>query len=190
MVRLELLTGMRPGEVIQMTMRSIDTTGPVWIYTPPLHWTSHHGKARRVYIGPKAQDILRPWLRTSLDEPLFQPIEAESERSARRRAARKTKLWPSHVARYAAARKERPGRAKGNMDSVASYGRAIARDCAEAGIPAWSPHGLRHAAASELRRQFGEESTRLILGHSKLDTTRLYGEVDQPKAAEAMCRIG
>jgi hypothetical protein len=49
---------------------------------------------------------------------------------------------------------------------------------------------LRHTAASELRREFGEETTRLILGHSKLDTTRLYGEVDQAKAAEAMGKIG
>jgi integrase len=190
MIPLQLLTGMRPGEVIQMTMRSIDTTGPVWIYTPPRHKTSHHGKARRVYIGPKAQDNLRPWLRTSLDEPLFQPIEAEAERSARRRAARATPLWPPHVARYAAARKERLERAKGDIYTVASYRRAIARACAEAGIPAWSPHGLRHAAASELRRQFGEEVTRLVLGHSRLDTTRLYGEVDQVKAAEAMGKIG
>jgi integrase len=190
MIRLQLLTGMRPGEVVQMTMRGLDMTGTVWTYSPALFKSQHHRKARRIYFGPRAQEILRPWLRTSLDEPLFQPVEAEAERSEWRRAARATKLWPSHVAHQARKRAQRPERAKGTMYTVASYRRAIARACAEAGIPAWSPHGLRHAAASELRRQFGEETTRLILGHSRLDTTRLYGEVDQVKAAEAMGKIG
>jgi hypothetical protein len=45
---------------------------------------------------------------------------------------------------------------------------------------------LRHAAASEI----GEETTRLVLGHSRLDTTQLYGEVDQSKAVDAMEKAG
>ena len=175
MIRLQLLTGMRPGEVVQMTMRAIDTTAPVWIYSPPRFKTQHHhGKQRRVFIGPRAQVILRDWIRTELDVPLFQPREAEAERSARRREARTTKLWESHVLHQARKKAEREQRRDGASYTVASYRRAIARACDEAGIPVWSPHGLRHAAASELRREFGEETTRLVLGHSKLDTTRLY----------------
>jgi len=76
------------------------------------------------------------------------------------------------------------------MYTVASYRRAIARACLETGIPACNPHGLRHKAASETRREFGEGTTRLILGHSRIDTTRLYGELDQVKAAEAVGNIG
>jgi integrase len=190
MIRLQLLSGVRPGEVVQMTMRAIDTTGPVWIFTPREHKTAHHGKGRRVFLGPRAQDILRPWLRTELDAPLFQPREARAEQNAQRRANRATKLWPSHVRHQDKKRAPRPLRAPRDRYDVASYRRAIARACQEAGIPAWNPHGLRHTAASELRRQFGEETTRLVLGHSRLDTTRLYGEADQARAAEAMGKIG
>jgi integrase len=190
MIRLQLLSGMRHGEVVQMTMRALDMTGSVWIFTPPRHKTAHHRKQRRVFLGPRAQEILRPWLRTELDAPLFQPREARADQNAQRRANRVTKLWPSHIRHQAKKRVSRPLRAPRDRYDVASYRRAIARACAEAGIPAWNPHGLRHTAASELRRQFGEETTRLVLGHSRLDTTRLYGEADQAKAAEAMGKIG
>jgi integrase len=190
MIRLQLYSGMRAGEVIQMTMRSLDLAGKVWVFTPPRYKSEHHGKIRRVFLGPRSQEILKPWLRTELDAPLFQPREAEAERSAKRRADRTTKLWPSHIACQARKRVKHPERAPGERYTVASYRRAIARACLEAGVPVWSPHALRHAAASEFRREFGEETTRLILGHSKLDTTRLYGEADHARAAEAMEKIG
>jgi integrase len=190
MIRLQLLSGMRPGEVVQMAMRAIDTTGPVWIFTPPRHKTAHHRKQRRVFLGPRAQETLRPWLRTELDAPLFQPGESRAERNAQRRANRVTKLWPSHVRHQARKRVLRPLRAPRDRYDVASYRQAIARTCHEADIPAWNPHGLRHTAASELRRQFGEETTRHVVGHSRFDTTRLHGEADQVRAAEAMGKIG
>jgi integrase len=190
MIRLQLLSGMRPGEVVQMTMRALDTAGPVWIFTPPRHKTAHHRKQRRVFLGPRAQEVLRPWLRTELDAPLFQPREARADQNAQRRANRATKLWPSHIRHQARKRVSLPLRAPRDRYDVASYRRAIARTCHEAGIPAWNPHGLRHTAATCLRREFGEEVARLVLGHSRLDTTRLYGEADQAKAAEAMGKIG
>ena len=59
-----------------MTRRPIDVTGKVWIDSPPQFKTQHDGEARRIYIGPRAQEVLRPWLRTELDAPPFQPIEA------------------------------------------------------------------------------------------------------------------
>ena len=34
MVRLQALTGMRGGELVVMRPVDIDTTGPVWLYTP------------------------------------------------------------------------------------------------------------------------------------------------------------
>jgi integrase len=34
MVRLQLLTGMRPGEVVIMRAIDLDTTGPIWLYRP------------------------------------------------------------------------------------------------------------------------------------------------------------
>jgi integrase len=65
MVRLQLLTGMRAGEVMAMRDVDVEATGPVWRYRPASHKNAHRGKDRVIFIGPKAQDVLRPWLRVS-----------------------------------------------------------------------------------------------------------------------------
>jgi integrase len=80
MVELQRLTGMRPGEVTIMRTCDLDTSGRVWIFTPETHKTEHHGRVRKIYIGPQAQAILRPWLRTDLMAYLFSPRDAMEER--------------------------------------------------------------------------------------------------------------
>ncbi len=62
MVRLQRLTGMRPGELVIMRPADIDRTGDVWEYRPQRHKTQHRGKSRTIYIGPRAQEILAPWV--------------------------------------------------------------------------------------------------------------------------------
>jgi integrase len=62
MIRLQLLTGMRPGEVCQMRACDLDTSGEVWLYRPASHKTQHRGKARVVALGPCAQGVLLPFL--------------------------------------------------------------------------------------------------------------------------------
>ena len=54
----------------------------------------------------------------------------------------------------------------------------------------WSPNQLRHAAGTEVRRQFGLEAAQVVLGHSKADVTQVYAERDQALAAEIMQKIG
>jgi integrase len=72
MARLQLATGMRPGEVIRVRGRDVDRSLSVWVYTPAEHKTEHHGKARRIAIGPKGQAILGPWLdRAKPDDHCF-----------------------------------------------------------------------------------------------------------------------
>jgi integrase len=63
MVQVQRLTGARPGEVCAMRACDIDRSGPVWLYNPKKHKTRHRGKRRVVAIGPKAQAIIRCWLR-------------------------------------------------------------------------------------------------------------------------------
>lgn len=60
----------------------------------------------------------------------------------------------------------------------------------KAAIPRWSPNQLRHSTATALRKQFGIEAARLILGHSKIETSEIYAERDQAKAAEIMREVG
>jgi integrase len=62
MIELQRLTGMRPGELCILRPMDIDRTGDTWEYRPTEHKTAHHERDRIVPIGPKGQDILRPFL--------------------------------------------------------------------------------------------------------------------------------
>jgi hypothetical protein len=50
-------------------MRTIDinTAGAIWEYQPWRHKTEHHERERVVPLGPRAQEVLEPWLRTELE---------------------------------------------------------------------------------------------------------------------------
>ena len=54
----------------------------------------------------------------------------------------------------------------------------------------WHPHQLRHNAATKLRKEFGIEVARIILGHQSASVTEIYAEVDDEKAKSIMKRIG
>ena len=187
MVELQRLSGMRPGEVVIVRTSDLDTSGRVWVYTPESHKTEHHGRERRIYLGPQAQAILRPWLRTDLTAYLFQPREAMEAYRAELRRNRKTPMTPSQEAR---ARKRTPKKSPGDRYDTDSYRRAIAYGCKRAGIPKWHPHRLRHSAATRLRKEFGLDVARAVLGHSTPVVTEVYAELDGAKAAEAMERVG
>ncbi len=73
MLRLQLLTAMRPGEVVAMRACDLNTSGKIWTYTPQQHKTQHHGHERRVYLGPQSQRIIKPFMRRKTDAPLFAP---------------------------------------------------------------------------------------------------------------------
>jgi len=51
---------------------------------------------------------------------------------------------------------------------------------------AWS----RNAPATELRKEFGIEAARIILGHRSAAITEVYAEKDEQQAIEAMMKIG
>jgi integrase len=186
MVEIQRLTGMRPGEVTIMRMMDLDTSGKVWEYVPGRHKTEHHERERRICIGPKAQEILRTWLRTDLGAYLFSPREAESERLATMRERRKTRVQPSQKDR----RKLGKARPIGDFYTVRAYYTAIARACRKSGVPVWGANRLRHNAATRLRREYGLDVARVILGHSSPAVTEVYAEVDREKAALVMAQIG
>jgi integrase len=187
MAELQWHTGMRPGEVLIMRGCDIDVKGKVWAYTPQAHKTQHRGHKRLIYLGPKAQQILKPFLKTNLEAFLFSPVDAEAFHSAQRRTRRRTKLTPSQRDRT---RKPKPKRAPGLAYDIASYRRAIARGCKRAEVAPWSPHRLRHSAATRFRKEFGLEVARAILGHRTPVVTEIYAELDGTIAASTMERVG
>ncbi len=44
--------------------------------------------------------------------------------------------------------------------------------------------------ATSLRKEFGLETARIILGHRSAAITEIYAELDQQKALEAIVRVG
>jgi integrase len=86
--------------------------------------------------------------------------------------------------------KRNPRKAPGEKYTTDSYREAIIYACRRAGVPEWHPNQLRHSAATVLRREFGLETAKAVLGHSTLATTQVYAEADLQKAMRAMERMG
>jgi integrase len=186
MVRLQLLTGMRPGEVCIVRPRDVDRSGDVWQYRPGRHKTEHHGRKRLIYIGPQAQEVLAPYLEREPEAYCFSPRESLLWWHAKRRTRRKTRVQPSQVDR------SRPG-GRGSVGVVyshMSYQKSISGACRKGGIPHWHPNQLRHTAATKVRAEFGLEAAQAILGHSRADVTQVYAERDSAGAIAAMGAIG
>lgn len=198
MIQLQRVTGMRSGEVCRMRMADINTQGTTWTYTPARHKTLYRGHSRIVYLGPKAQEILKPWLRTDLEGNLFQPAEADAWRREQRHAKRTTPLSCGN--RPGSHRTKNPRKKPGYGYTAQSYGRAINyaidkcnRERAkrgEAEIPHWHPHQLRHNAATLYRKEYGLEVARVLLGHQTAAITEIYAQRDETRAIEAMSKIG
>jgi integrase len=228
MARLQLLTGMRPGEVVVMRGMDLEMTGKVWVYRPGSdagphgkHKTAYRGQARVILIGPRAQEVLRPWLRLNLQEYLFQPREAMARFRAELRRTRKTPLPPSQTRRCP---KKHARRAPSDRYRVSSYDHAVMAACDAAFPPPaplarregetkkkwlvrigtegwaevkrwrhahrWHPNQLRHTKATELRREFGLDAARAVLGHRSPQITEVYAEIDVAKAAQVMEKLG
>ena len=188
MVRLQRLMACRPGEIIRLRPVDIDRTQDIWEYRPQRHKTEHHDLARVIFIGPRGQAILRPYLLRPSTDYCFDPVESEEQRRRRRRSARRTPL----------ACRERPStgahtsvkRAPGNCYTIHSYRRAIHRACDRANIPRWNPNRLRHMAATEIRRSHGLEAAQVMLGHAAANTTEIYAERDKRLAQAIASKIG
>lgn len=124
MIELQRYTGMRPGEVVELRPADVTIgTDGLWSYRPAKFKTQHHDDAERVvFIGPRGQDVLRPFLSNrDPDAFCFSPREATEWRNAQRRANRRTRVQPSQVDR------RKPDRWKqlGEKYTAASYRCAI-----------------------------------------------------------------
>jgi integrase len=186
MITLQRLTGARPGEICRMRACDIDMTGEVWVFRPLKHKNLLRGHQREIYIGPKAQQIIREFLKPNTEAYLFSPRDRLRERYQEMRTRRESRVQPSQVCR----KKKRPKKQVGEWYTTYSYRRAIRRACTKAKVPAWFPHQLRHSAATYLRKQFGVELARIILGHKTAFTTEIYAEADRQQAMDVVAKIG
>lgn len=188
MVRFQVLTGARPGEVCKLRPCDIDRSGEVWQAKLVEHKTAHHGKDRTILIGPQAQDVLRPYLLRGANDYCFSPGESVAWWRDQRAASRKTPLSCGNSA--GTNRKRKPVRKPGGHFKTGSYAVAITRACVKAGVEHWSPNQLRHTAGTEVRREFGLEAAQVILGHSQANVTQVYAERDLAKGIQVAKAIG
>ena len=54
----------------------------------------------------------------------------------------------------------------------------------------FSPHQLRHTAATTIRREYDIEQARIILGHSSAFTTEIYAKAESDAAKAVVGKIG
>jgi integrase len=189
LIQLQLLTAARSGELIALRPVDLNTAGPVWTYSPSQHKTAHHDRERVIYFGPRAQEVLAPFLTNRpVTHHLFSAAEAEEEHRALKHAARKTPV--SYGNRPGTNRQVSPAWKPGDCYTLAAYRRAITRACEKAGISAWHPHRLRHSAGTNLRAEFGLEVAQVMLGHARADVTQVYAEVNREKALDIASRVG
>lgn len=127
MIRLQLLTGARPGEICLMRTMDIDRSGTVWVYRPRHHKTEHHGIDREILIGGRAQDVLAPFLKFDPEAHVFSPSDVDAWRRRRISDARKTPQSCGN--RPGTNRAKRPKIQPGDRYGVHAYARAIQRAC-------------------------------------------------------------
>lgn len=204
MIQVQLLGAMRPAEVTIMRPCDIDMTNPeLWIYRPKSYKTEWLERPREVFLGPRCQEVLKPFLNRPDESYLFSPKEAEQfrndERGESRDPDRKTKIYPFELRyrqkRKQAAKARRSKRPKGEHYSVSSYRRAIEygikqgrREGVE--IAEWCPRQLRHTMATRVRDELGLEAAQVICGHAKCDVTQVYAASNRKLGIQVASKLG
>jgi integrase len=204
LVQIQQLTGARPGEIVCMRRRDISTTAGepvripntsidaiaangVWFYVPASHKNIHRGKPRVLALGPRAQEVLRPFVAGRRpDDSIFSPEEAYR--------------WHLERNERCTDYLDAGGSVRDQYDSK-TYGRAVSRAIKRineqrfaegplALLPHWSPGQIRHTTATDVRARFGRETAAEFLGHSGLEMIDRYAEQALETAARIATAIG
>ena len=154
---------MRPCELCALKWSLIDTSREPWVYRVPAEvnkndWRGELGQPRVVCIGPKARAILERH-KDGGDVP-FSPSRAFGEYLDARRAARATPFYGR------AKGAPRVPRVLGERWTTDAYTKTIRAACGKAKITPWGANRLRHTFGTEVRRAFGLEAARAVLGHT------------------------
>jgi integrase len=152
MLRVQWYLGVRSDSICHAKAEQFDRSGSLWKWRPK-HKTDHLGHDLVVFIGPRCQAILKPYLdKKRAGEFLFSPRDA-------RRCVRYRKRYDS-----------------------ATYRRAVrnairrVNAAAKEKIPEWTPHQLRHAKGHAVRDRFGIEAAQAVLGHNSIKATQIYSD--------------
>lgn len=169
MVRIQLATGMRPGEVCALRWKDIEKQPEneearklgLWRYVVDEPKNAHHGDVDPTvyWLGPECQELLRK-LRKPPVAFVFSPKDTVQQR------------WPGGA----------PGLMQEATDryTTMAYRQAIERACAAAGVPRFTPHKLRHLALTEIANstELGVMAANRAANHRSMETTLGYVHPD------------
>lgn len=157
MLRVHWYLGVRGKSLCLATPEQFDTSGPLWIWKPR-HKTEWRGHDLTVFVGPRCQKVLKPYLkRTKPGHFLFTPRDV-----ARASPRFRNRYYPATYAQAVKAALERV-----NRDLEPSSPRYVTP---------WTPHQIRHSKGHTVRARFGIEAAQATLGHKSLSSTEVYSE--------------
>jgi integrase len=190
MVQLILLTGARPKEICGLTGEQLDRETDPWTYRPRRHKTSWRRQRRVIKFGPRAQEILRPFLRANPSEIIFQPREAVAAMREALKNPNRSERERTRVRRA----KRKPGvtnhRLPGERYSADTLGKALRRVVRRHNITPWTAYQLRHTRGTEVSKIYGSDSARKLLGKKSAADMVRYDHSDEFEAARVMKELG
>lgn len=201
LLQVQRLSGARCKEICEMRPCDLEIEEEKWLYKPSKHKTMYKGKQRSIVLGPRAQSILSRYLKRPSSSFMFSPSE-QLEITIKQRIAKAKGHRRTPRVKVAS-----PKRSPGEKYSTDSVRRSVYRACEQAfPVPVgmsnkeakewrrqhkWSPHQLRHAAATDIRRQTSSlDLAQSVLGHCDPRTTARYAEVDLSSVVDLMRAIG
>ena len=154
-LRLQRLTGMRPGEVLELRPCDLDRSSEPWLYKPQSGGkTLHLEQPRRVYLGPHARSLLSPWLVACPDRELLFRVPAR------------------HGDRHVAVR-------------IEFLRFRLAEACRIVGVPVITPHQIRHTYATDLHRRYEDDKlVAAAIGDTPEVARRVYVDDPNDAAAK------
>ena len=181
MLQLIWHTAMRPYEVCNMRPFDILCDNPkCWLYIPgrdqtPVgqHKTTQFERVKVIPLASKSQKILIARITDfNSKEYIFSPKEAMQEHIENKSIKRKTPLKYGNSP--GTNRKTNPMVNPGQKYTHNSLRNACKRGCVRAGVEVFVPYDLRRTIATGARSILGKEAAKVLLGHTRTDTTDLY----------------
>lgn len=185
MIELQLLTGMRSTELCILRPCDLETSGEIWFYRPAMYKSQYLDKETEkvICIGPRGQEIIRPYLKRRLEEFVFSPAESEK---MRKEFDKNTPLNDRYDRRtYRKAVQYAIKKANDAREAEAEAKGAKFKE-----IPMWTPHQLRHTATTRAAKEFGIEVAKAATGHAHISTTQIYAERDLESAIRVARKFG
>lgn len=183
MIQVHWLTGMRSDELTAMRGADITQRPDVWLYSPQRHKTQYRGKAKVIPLGPRARELLKPYLPKNPEDYVFSPARSFIEigrKPTRAMQKRYAAASYNHAIKHAFLRLAKANHAAGkaaDQPEPTGYPKSIpaAIWLAKYGVHYWHPHQLRHSRATLARQSHRVEGAQALLGNT-IQATQIYAE--------------